>query len=587
VDFKIKKIKLNNSIFLLFCLMFTSKTFAYVHSQTSAGIAVHWSSRSTTVDIFVNSQNTQGLAGALVQSIAENSIGEWNNRSNITLRKNVTTGSGQDQLNELYFSSDQSFFNGSSVLAVTNVLFLQASGEIVNADIIVNATRFFSVDPMDEYYLGNVLTHEAGHFLGLAHSPVSGSTMFYAAIKGQHEVSYDDIAGIYDTYPTGDPAKGTISGTMVGGKSLAKVFGAHVQALSVKTGKVMGSSISEIDGKFSIGGLPQNDQYIIYSSPVDPENLPDNYANVRSDFCEASKKYRGSFFQSCGASTEGFPLAVKLNSSAVNAGSITIRCGLDVPPEYFQTKNITPAQFNVNAYTPSGVGGTFVGYFSSAELAAGTPDYFELDLSGVDWNTVSTSPSLYLELKIANQPFYSAFKAHVNVKYGAINYDVTPDYVREADGWVNIDTFERIPINRALSSDNVFEIKITPEDLPAGIPYLKDDLFPASSTLQDSLYFYLVTASIVKDNGDGTYTQVASKNDLLSDNRSCPDAANTYALTNYSARGIANSERDKGGGCGTVDMGEDGKGGGPGGFMVGLILSFIISYASSRYSKMV
>jgi hypothetical protein len=69
----------------------------------------------------------------------------------------------------------------------------------------------------------------------------------------------------------------------------------------------------------------------------------------------------------------------------------------------------------------------------------------------------------------------------------------------------------------------------------------------------------------------------------------CTDAINTYALTNFSAKGISsNSDRKKVAGCGTVVDSNDGAGGGggPGGFMVGLLLCFIISYALSRYSKM-
>ena len=106
--------------------------------------------------------------------------------------------------------------------------------------------------------------------------------------------------------------------------------------------------------------------------------------------------------------------------------------------------------------------------------------------------------------------------------------------------------------------------------------------------MQEDQYIYLVTTTIVKKNDDGTFTQIASKNDLLSDNTMCPDGINTYALTNYSAKGgLASSDRKKVAGCGTVVDDANGAGGaGPGGFMIGLLLCFIISYASSRYSKM-
>ncbi|MGZ3808598.1 MAG: matrixin family metalloprotease, partial [Bacteriovorax sp.] len=410
---------------------------AYILNQTKSGVPVHWPSSVTTVDIFVNSQNTQALPEATVQAIAESSIAQWNGQAKIGLRKNVTTGKDQANLNELYFSTDPNIFNGGGVIGVTLVGFKETNGEIVEADILINDNFIFSTSSNDQSYLGNVITHELGHFLGLGHGQVTGSTMFYALSRGQHKIDNDDKSGLYSLYPTGDATKGSLSGTIVGGKNLAPVFGAQVQAISVKNGKVMGAGISEINGKFRINGLSQNDQYLIYTNPIKQLGLPTNYANVKNNYCESGKKYRGSFFQSCGSSSEGFPEAVKLNTSEVNIGNITIRCGLDSPPEYFQKKNITPSDFDVNAYSNSGLGGSFVGFFSTAEMLSGSArDYFRLNLSQVNWDGVSTSPSLYLELKVLNQAFYSPFKANVLIKRASGSIAIDPKYNQESDGWL-------------------------------------------------------------------------------------------------------------------------------------------------------
>lgn len=587
----------NSKKYFLFLVIFSWSQIvhAYIHNQTKSGIPIHWSGASSTVDIFVNSENSQGMVEATVQTIAASSAAEWNGFSKIFLRKNATLGKDQSELNELYFSSDPSIFNGGGVIGITMVGYSENTGIIVSADVLINDNYTFSTAVTDDSYLGNVITHELGHFLGLGHGQVAGSTMFYALSLGQNKVSDDDKAGLYSKYPNGDAAKGSLTGTVVGGKNLAVVFGAHVQAFSVKTGKVMGAAISELNGKFTIDGLPKNDQYIIYTSPIKQMGLPINYANVRSDFCESSAKYRGSFFQSCGSRGEGFPEAVSLNSSSVNIGNITIRCGLDAPPEYTQNKSVTPSTFNLNSYTTSGLGGSFVGFFSTQESQqVSVQDYFQIDLSHIsNWDSVYPVSDLYVELKITNQAFYSAFKANVHVQSNSLNYTIAPKYTQAADGRVEIDTIARIPINRLLASDNDFEIKITPEfmefpSFPTGIPFTKSDLFPSYSDMQDSLYFYLVTATIVKDNGDGTFTQVSSKSDLLSDNTMCPDAVNTYALTSFSARGISSTEKKKASACGTVvEVSDDSSGGGgPGGFMVGLLVCFIVSYASSRYSKL-
>ncbi|MBC7540393.1 MAG: matrixin family metalloprotease [Bacteriovorax sp.] len=610
--------------YLIFALILIWSQFAhsYVHNQTKNGVPLHWPGSSNVVDIFVNTQNDQGIAGSDVQTIATSSLREWNNLANITIRTNTTTGKNQDDLNELYFSKEPSIFNGTGVIGITLVGYSETSGEIVSADILISDNLIFSTfsrfstDITSTYYLGNVITHEAGHFLGLGHGQVAGSTMFYALTRGQNKVDEDDKSGLYSIYPTGDTTKGALTGTIVGGKNLALVFGAHVQAISVKTGKVMGAAISELNGKFKIDGLPKDDQYLIYNSPLKQVGLPTTYANARSDFCESSSKYRGSFFQSCGSSSEGFPEAVRLNSSLVDTGNITIRCGLDTPPDYFQNKSISPSSFNINSNTNSGLGGSFVGFFTSSEIQQSkipltdVKDSFLINFSNFQqWDSLSTLP-LYVELKVTNQAFSSVFKALVNVKRqkndfsptyvqsadgsvnidtfvsGSVQWDSLNKYVLAPDGWVNVDSTVRIPISRLDPSDNNFEIKISPNfsNTPSGIPVT--DLF---TDLQESMYFYLVTATIVRKNLNGTFTQVSSKNDLLSDNTMCPDAVNTYALTSFSAKGASSSSDRKAAGCGTVidtSNGAGGSGGGPGGFMVGILLCFIVSYALSRYSKM-
>lgn len=585
--------KVEKYLFFLIFVCQLQTAGAYVLSQTKNGTSVHWPAASTVLDLYVNSQNGQSLDDNTVQTIAASSLAQWNDIGNVTLRKNVTLNKGQEEFNEIYFSTDPNVFSGSGVIGITQVGFQETTGEIVEADILLNDNFTFSTTPSDPSYLGNVITHEAGHFLGLGHGQVAGSTMFYSLTRGQYQVNDDDKAGLYSLYPNGNVNVGALTGTIIGGKNLTPVFGAHVQAISVKSGKVMASTISEMNGRFRIDGLPQSDQYVIYTSPIKQIGLPTNYANVRSDFCESSTKYRGSFYQSCGASSEGFPQAIKLNSGLIEVGKVTIRCGLDSPPEYLQNKGAVSSQFDVNTYSQSGLGGSFVGFFSNAEMTDGTAnDKFRINLSSIsDWDTVSTSTSLYVHLKISNQAFYSPFKANVSVTRSGVTTAVLPYYKQNSDGWMNIETDTYISINRAIPSDNDFTIHVIPEDMrsavPAGIPYSRTDYFPVMDEFVDSLYFYLATADIVKKNGDGTYTQVSSRSDVLSDNTTCPDAINTYALTNYSANGTASSSDRKksAAGCGTVDM-DNGASGGPGGFFVGLIFSFLISYALSRYSKL-
>ncbi len=601
-----KLISIKN-LFIVALLSCSIRAHSYVQNRSQSDAGVQWTSSVSLINIYVNSTNSLGLTSTDVDNSVTTAIAQWNGKSRISLKSNPTPTINQEGQNEIYFSSDPGIFaNGTGVVGVTQVLFKNNTGEIIEADILLNNSFVdFTNNKNSSAFLGNVITHEMGHFLGLGHSQVVGASMFYALSRGQSEISDDDKAGVYSIYPTGDSSKGSLTGKIVGGNSLAAVFGAHVQAVSLKTGKVAASNISDIDGTFLIEGLSRDDQYFIYTSPiVSTAGLPSRYSNAKFDFCNSSKKYRGSFFQACGAAGEGFPQSVKLNASQVQVGSITIRCALDVPVDYMQNKGSANFDFDLQSHVASGLGNTFTGYFSQQEIDSSTIshpviDKFRADFSRVDWNDYAPSGvNLYLELKILNQAFFSPYKANVSIGRLTTGEVATPSYVLESDGWMNIDTYERKLINRSNSSDNDFEISVYPESMkpfefPQSLPVTstKADYFPSSSNFEDSTYFYLVSASIVKDNGNGTFTPVSYKGQQLTDNKSCPDAINTYALSTFSATGSnttakSSTAKKKDGflGCGTVDM-NGGPGSGPGGFFIGLILSLILCSLTSSIIK--
>lgn len=588
-------------------LLFLVDAHSYVQNRTSNDSLVRWSSNVSTIDIFLNPNNSQGFSTFSVDTIVTSSVSQWDGKSRLSLRKNTTAGTNQLGLNEIYFSNDSSIFNGSLIVGLTQVVYTNNSGEIIEADILLNDQISFSNIVTDKYYLGNVLTHEMGHFLGLGHSQVIGASMFFMLTRGQSLVADDDEAGLYAIYPNGNTLKGSLGGKIIGGNSKAAVFGAHVQAISQTTGKVAGANISEINGSFVIDGLDKNDQYFIYTSPSASVGLPAKYSNAKFDFCNSASKYRGSLFQACGSQGEGFPQAVSLNSNSLDVGNVTIRCSIDVPIDYISRKNSNPAEFEIQHYNVLSVGNNFTGYFSNSDLQNGVADRFAIKLDtfdNVDWSQLSATGDLYLELKILNQSFYSAYKPRVDVTASSgASYSPNAKYETEADGWLNLETTLRLPINRDDSSDNNFEITVTPESMdfpnfPVGLPESKSDYFPSSSDIGETQYFYLATASLVKDNGNGTYTKISSKSEQSTDNSLCPDAANTYSLSDYSVKGsVSGSSRgnkDNFLACGTVDF-NGGPGGGPGGFFIGLIsgllaLSLISSIfkhiKSKQYSKL-
>ena len=115
--------------------------------------------------------------------------------------------------------------HSSIALGVTTPVFEAATGEIVTADMELNGLgnkRWMTgetTDP-DAYDLQNVVTHEAGHFLGLDHPPCFSdgssvprcalSTMYASSAPGERqkrELADDDLAAVAAAYPAGtEPA---------------------------------------------------------------------------------------------------------------------------------------------------------------------------------------------------------------------------------------------------------------------------------------------------------------------------------------------------------------------------------------------
>lgn len=95
-----------------------------------------------------------------------------------------------------------------TTIALTTVTYDLDSAEIYDADIELNTAQFtFSTSPggTGAFSLAAVATHEAGHFLGLAHSPEPGATMLTGYEEDMDTLSDDDVSAICAVYPpTGD-----------------------------------------------------------------------------------------------------------------------------------------------------------------------------------------------------------------------------------------------------------------------------------------------------------------------------------------------------------------------------------------------
>lgn len=95
-------------------------------------------------------------------------------------------------------------------LAITVVWHNENTGEILDADMLINDTR--RLCPPDEPRCGgfdvqSIVTHESGHFVGIGHSEVEEATMYFMSPPmgdtSMRSLAQDDIDALCAIYPFG------------------------------------------------------------------------------------------------------------------------------------------------------------------------------------------------------------------------------------------------------------------------------------------------------------------------------------------------------------------------------------------------
>lgn len=117
----------------------------------------------------------------------------------------------QGNANVIMFRDDAWPHNDpNNTLALTTVTYNVDTGEIYDADMEINTftVRVSVADPVpaDGYDFASIVTHETGHFLGLAHSGDEHATMFARYTPGattMRELGPDDVGGICAAYLAG------------------------------------------------------------------------------------------------------------------------------------------------------------------------------------------------------------------------------------------------------------------------------------------------------------------------------------------------------------------------------------------------
>lgn len=186
------------------------------------GLLVFW--RNACVGYSVHRDGSRGVPFDAAQRVIDTAFASWTTATCATSSRPLgvqvsnlgpaecaevrydPTGKNQ---NIIVFRDDRwPYRDAGETLALTTLTLDLESGEIYDADMEINAagTNLAAEDPVfkDRYDLQSIVTHEAGHFLGLSHAIDAEATMFAHYDSGStslRSLSADDVAGACSIYP--------------------------------------------------------------------------------------------------------------------------------------------------------------------------------------------------------------------------------------------------------------------------------------------------------------------------------------------------------------------------------------------------
>jgi hypothetical protein len=558
---------------MYFWLLFlTTSIWAHQTSLTNGGRPLYWPNKNVPL---VLQTNNNDINSTTARNVILNSMNEWNAASSAKVT------SANSSVNELKFSSDFSMF-GSGVIGVTELSF-NSSGAIQRASIILNDNYNFTSTPGfyggSTIFLGDVVTHELGHLFGLGHSEVLNSSMFFSSFSGQSTLAADDASGIRSKY---DQAQdhGIIRGFVQGGNSIG-VLGAHVQAISRRTGEVVGV-VTDENGRFEIAGLAFPDTYYLYVSSVkNPASLPGYFANVQDKFCPGP--YVGSFFTACGSQNSGFPTPIQLSegTKTQDVGVVSISCSLRTNSDYsFQKLQETFSPMELWSYGETDdKDRAFVGFsVPTSSSAWSTPEIYKVNLRSLN----TSNNQRYLNIRLVAQPFGNLMEYELRLFQLGSPSPVIQKTYSNVTGTYSTDLFYKYPLS-SNSSLNDFEIEIRSRRLTN---FLTAQTFSSPALFTSSTHLpHLLLLSTSSFEGLNEIFENTSVN--MSDNSTCLEAPFTYRVNKTQAPTenaiTSGGETAAGASCGTLDP-PSGPGSGGSSFML-VAIGFLLTLLSGRVAK--
>ncbi|MEX2272776.1 MAG: matrixin family metalloprotease [Vicinamibacterales bacterium] len=270
-------------------------------------VSISWSQRP--VSYFVTNRGDNQVSATQFEQAMARAFATWADAPTIDISFTFGGFVGaepfeDDGMNVLGFQAEPDL---ERVLGATGFTIDDVSGRIIESDIFFNTIFDWTVAPNGEsgrFDLESTAVHEIGHFIGLGHSAIGETeltdgrrrviakqaVMFPIAFPtgniSDRRLKADDIAGASDIYPEGnfDRQHGSISGRVrLDGRG---IFGAHVTAFSLRSGKIVGNFTLDDEGTFVISGLEPG-LHVVRVEPLDDGSIGsffDDEDDVEVDF---------------------------------------------------------------------------------------------------------------------------------------------------------------------------------------------------------------------------------------------------------------------------------------------------------------